>query len=84
MNLELPAYNMSSVNGDYMNTGSNYASNIEPVQEVYYTTNDTRFEDVYPPIGQLIPIGNDFIVIVFLLIYFVIKLHRQKHKSTFI
>lgn len=32
MNIELPAYNMSSVNGDYMNSGSSYAPNIELIQ----------------------------------------------------
>lgn len=81
MNTEFPAYNMTSVNGDYMNTGSRYAPNIEPVQEVYYSVNENRFEEDYPPIGQLVPIGDNYVVILYLLIYFLIKLIRKNIKQ---
>lgn len=76
----LPVYNMSSVNGDYMNTGSKYAPNIEPIQQqdqTYYSINEDRFEETYPPIGQLVPIGGDFILVGFAILYLVIKFFKN-------
>lgn len=80
MNFELPEYNMSSVNGDYMNTGSKYAPNIEPIQETNYSysINEDRFEETYPPIGQLVPVGGDFILIAYIIIYAAIKIFKNK------
>lgn len=77
---DLPAYNMTSVNGDYMNSGSPYASEVntvQPVAPVYYTTEDRSIEN-YPPIGQLVPIGDYVLItLVYLGIYVFIKLRKH-------
>lgn len=76
---DLPAYDMTSVNGDYMNSGSPYASKVETIQVVtpiYYTTEDRSTD--YPPIGQLVPIGDYlFITMVYIFVYALIK--SKKH-----
>lgn len=69
----LPSYNMPSVNGNYMNSGSRYASQVDTVQE-YIFVPSTREEEVYPPIGQLVPIGDGLLWMVLLaFIYYRIK-----------
>ena len=85
MGIEYPSYNMSSVNGDYMNSGSNYAVNISPIQlsspnytMSYYEIED-RNSNNYPPIGQLVPAEGDCFFILFIIIYFIISLYRR-HK----
>lgn len=76
---DLPAYDMTSVNGTYMNSGSLYASKVETVQVVtpiYYTIEDRSTD--YPPIGQLVPIGDYlFVTMVYIIIYIIIKLKKH-------
>lgn len=84
MNSDIPYFEFTSVNGTYMNSGSNYAPNIEQIKMNQISTNyfeiEDRNENNYPPIGQLIPIGDDYILIIYSIIYiFIKKLQRFGH-----
>lgn len=82
---DFPEYNFVSVNGNYMNSGSVYAPNVQQIQEntTLYYSEDSRTDEIYPPIGQLVPIGDDFILIVYIVIYAIIKLFLKKHLPYF-
>lgn len=83
---DYPVYQMSSVNGNYMDTGSRYAPNINPIQESQssYTSNYYEIEDRnsnnYPPIGQLVPVGGDCFIF-FILLYAIIRGNKQYKRS---
>lgn len=76
-----PFQEMTSVNGNYMTSGSKYAPNVNPIQSaptnMYYYADERDFNE-YPPIGQLVPVGDNFLILViYALIYGAIKISRK-------
>lgn len=69
----IPEFKMTSVNGDYMDVCSKYSSEVYPIEynENVEYVEEERGED-YPPIGELIPIGNGVVILLMCALFYLI------------